>query len=252
VLCSLFDLYKKTSKQTAVSLIDLQMLREFDYESEEKRSIEKSQIYIGYKILWIIRLFLDGKKFPQGNIREKKWRTYIHDVIQFLSTPEFLRVLLEIDAGSFFQVISILFYQSKPFELVLQGREDSPLKCRIHRDFLNDLNNFCLASSEMIKNQFLFFVASVVAKNPLIEGVETQFYYSIARELLAKHRRYLEFNKGLHEMSSKKRQRIKMRMSNSDDVFVTNTQVDDEVRYLQKTENDFINLLKLSEPLDNF
>lgn len=42
VLCSLFDLYKKTSKQAAVSLIDLQMLREFEYESEEKRAIEKS------------------------------------------------------------------------------------------------------------------------------------------------------------------------------------------------------------------
>lgn len=111
---------------------------------------------------------MDGKKFPQGNIREKKWRTYVHDVIQFLSTPEFLRVLLEIDAASFFQVIAILFYPSKPFELMLQGREDSVLKSHTHRDFLNDLNNFCQAASEPIKNQYLFFVANVVAKNTQI------------------------------------------------------------------------------------
>ena len=62
-------------------MIDLQMLKEFEYESEEKRQIEKSQIYLGYKIMWAIRLFIDGKKFPQGNIRERKWRSYIHDVI---------------------------------------------------------------------------------------------------------------------------------------------------------------------------
>ena len=74
----------------------------------------------------------------------------------------------------------------------------------------------------------------------------------MARELLAKHRRYLEFNKNLHEMSSKKRQRIQlMRTSNSEDAIISG-QVNEEARYLQKTENDFINLLRLSEPLDNF
>lgn len=74
-------MYKKSSKKNNVSMIDLQMLREFDYDAEEKKQVEQSQIYLGYKILWIIRLFIDGKKFPQGNIREKKWRSYIHDVI---------------------------------------------------------------------------------------------------------------------------------------------------------------------------
>lgn len=62
------------------------MLRELEYDSADKKEIEKSSLYLGYKILWVIRLFIDGKKFPQGNIREKKWRSYIHDVIQFLST----------------------------------------------------------------------------------------------------------------------------------------------------------------------
>lgn len=66
------------------------MLRELDYDSADKKEIEKSSLYIGYKILWAIRLFIDGKKFPQGNIRERKWRSYIHDVIQFLSTQEYL------------------------------------------------------------------------------------------------------------------------------------------------------------------
>lgn len=99
-------------------MIDLQMLRELDYNSPDKREIEKSNIYLGYKILWVIRLFIDGKKFPQGNIRERKWRSYIHDVIQVISTHEYLQMLLYIDAEALFQVIAILFYPSKPFDLV--------------------------------------------------------------------------------------------------------------------------------------
>jgi hypothetical protein len=66
----------------------------------------------------VIRLFLNGKKFPQGNIREKKWRCYIHDIIDFLSNSEIIKVLLDIDAETLFQIISILFYPSKPYDLV--------------------------------------------------------------------------------------------------------------------------------------
>ena len=153
-------------------MIDLQMLREFDYEAEEKKQIEQSQLYLGYKILWVIRLFIDGKKFPQGNIREKKWRSYIHDVIQFLETPEYLKVLLEVDAESFFRVISILFYPSKPFDLVEQGRDDinnPALRSQTHLEFLKELDATCLLekNSEHIKYQYLFFVANVVAKSSI-------------------------------------------------------------------------------------
>lgn len=62
------------------------MLREASYDSTDKRMIERSQIYLGYKLFWVLRLFLNGLKFPQGIIKESKWRSYIHDIIQFLSS----------------------------------------------------------------------------------------------------------------------------------------------------------------------
>lgn len=68
----------------------------------DKLQIERSQTYLGYKILWIINLFIDGRKFPSGSIREQKWRSYIHDIIEFLSNQEYLKTLLSIDAESFF------------------------------------------------------------------------------------------------------------------------------------------------------
>ena len=34
----------------------------------EKYSVETSNCYIGYKLLWIMNMFLDGKKFPDGTL----------------------------------------------------------------------------------------------------------------------------------------------------------------------------------------
>ncbi len=88
--------------------------------------VVKSQIYLGFKILWVIRLFLNGRKFPHGKIRSKKWRTFIHDIMDLLKTSTILKVLLDIDAESFFQTISIVFYESKPYRLFQAGRIPEP------------------------------------------------------------------------------------------------------------------------------
>ena len=48
---------------------DIRLLRNID--KELKYEIEKSHLYIGYKLLWIIRMFLDGKKFPNGDLEEE-------------------------------------------------------------------------------------------------------------------------------------------------------------------------------------
>ena len=44
----------------------------------------------------------NGKKFPVGSIREKMWNAYLHDIIEFLANQEYLKILLSIDAESFF------------------------------------------------------------------------------------------------------------------------------------------------------
>lgn len=48
---------------------DIRLLRNID--KDLKYEIEKSHLYIGYKLLWIIRMFLDGKKFPNGDLEEE-------------------------------------------------------------------------------------------------------------------------------------------------------------------------------------
>ena len=47
---------------------DIRLLRSID--KERKYEIEKSHLYIGYKLLWIIKMFLDGRKFPNGDLED--------------------------------------------------------------------------------------------------------------------------------------------------------------------------------------
>ena len=34
------------------------------FSRREKLEIEHSQTYIGYKLMWVMKMFLEGKKFP--------------------------------------------------------------------------------------------------------------------------------------------------------------------------------------------
>jgi hypothetical protein len=47
-------------------------------------------------------MYINGRKFPNGLIKEAKWRSYVHDVVQFLSNPEILGDLAILDAETLF------------------------------------------------------------------------------------------------------------------------------------------------------
>jgi hypothetical protein len=48
----------------------LDMAKLLKAEGAEKYRMEKSYEYIGYKLLWILEMFLDGKRFPYGSLTE--------------------------------------------------------------------------------------------------------------------------------------------------------------------------------------
>ena len=66
-------------------------------ERKEKLDIEHSKTYIGYKLMWVIRLFLEGKKFPNGTLSSFKWRMYVFDIVRFITTPSYLSWFLNFD-----------------------------------------------------------------------------------------------------------------------------------------------------------
>jgi len=52
----------RSAKNQDYSKDDVYLLTVVD--SQKKYEIEKSKAYIGYKLLWIIKMFLEGKMFP--------------------------------------------------------------------------------------------------------------------------------------------------------------------------------------------
>jgi hypothetical protein len=51
-----------------------------------KSEIERSSTYIGYKILWIINLFLQGSKFPYGTLSNDLLHYYVLDIVRFCTS----------------------------------------------------------------------------------------------------------------------------------------------------------------------
>src|SRR3569833_4403786 len=105
VLQSFYEMYQKSSLQDNYSSKDLTLLRHYHPNSDFHRQIQQSSAYMGYKLLWIIHLFLNGKNFPQGHIEDENWRTYINDIMQFLSDREIIKSIIQIDCEQLFQII---------------------------------------------------------------------------------------------------------------------------------------------------
>ena len=85
VILTLLQLYRDAKRSNPGTLDEIRCVKDLSPDSQERLRAEKSQIYLGYKILWAIRLFLNGKKFPSGNIPEKLWRSYVLELVDCIS-----------------------------------------------------------------------------------------------------------------------------------------------------------------------
>jgi hypothetical protein len=105
VLNTIFNVFKDATDSAKKS--DMRRLSLVD--NHTKSRIEKSKTYIGYKLLWTIKLSLDGKTFPFGNLNEAKWRVHVYDISNFIYTRDFLIPLMEFDPECLFSIILGIF-----------------------------------------------------------------------------------------------------------------------------------------------
>ena len=169
-----------------------------------KLEIERSATYIGYKLLWVITLFLEGKKFPQGSLTSDMWRYYVYDVVRFCTNEKFMAWFLDFDADSFFTILRKLFNDPEPSEYIRtqetfinKNREKNPFlePCFTHMQILAIV---CLKveqqleiyagegkddKAEGLKNAHLFFMTSV-CKNPKIDAQRDQCYKVIMDQIM--------------------------------------------------------------------
>ena len=66
-------MYKNAIDNNPGSHQEIRKIKDLSPDSIERLKAEKSALYLGYKLLWIIRLLINGKRFPQGTIETKRW-----------------------------------------------------------------------------------------------------------------------------------------------------------------------------------
>lgn len=91
-------------------------------ESSRKYEIEKSRCYIGYKLFWIIKIFLDGKMYPTGYLTQEKHRIHVYDIVNFVTIDYVQDELLQFDCEQFFKVTARI-YQGQPFNFLLNQKD---------------------------------------------------------------------------------------------------------------------------------
>lgn len=76
---------------------------------DHKYELEKSHCYIGYKLLWIISLFLEGKKYPYGRLTSDQHKAYVKHIVIFITTEDYLNSIIDFDAKELFKILGYLY-----------------------------------------------------------------------------------------------------------------------------------------------
>jgi len=107
-----------------------------------------------------------------------------------------------------------------------------------------------ILASDNVKYQYLYFVACVVSNQPF-DGLDCSFYYSITKDLLINHKRYVEYLQKLQRLHSTTYQELvnKVNHYRTDKIEV---KPQSDHKYLLQAENDYLRLLERIQPLDSF
>jgi hypothetical protein len=182
---------KNNPKMRQVTKDDLRNMAGAD--RERRYEIEKSFLYTGYKLLWIIKMFLEGKKFPYGNLTLNQWQHHTHQIIDFIMNDKYLNDIFMFDPDTFFKVIARLFC-GQPWKFFSTWRQQEPTSIEPW-DFFMKLETEALRTSRLEQNTKIIDAFYEFVLNVLV----TQ--WSEKREILEKEDE-LNTNQGIYKLAS--------------------------------------------------
>ena len=109
----IFEILKNQKQKEQFGVI--QSIRRFELQQllrtnqQLREQLMQTSLYVGYKLLWIIQLFLDGKVFPRGELPEEQWQMCCADIFEFVNRDEILESMILFDPQAFFSVVTKLF-----------------------------------------------------------------------------------------------------------------------------------------------
>ena len=62
---------------------DIAMMRNANLA--RKQEIENSSVYLKYRLLWTIEIFLRGQKFPSGHLTKWQYKQYVFNIVDFIT-----------------------------------------------------------------------------------------------------------------------------------------------------------------------
>lgn len=71
--------------------------------------VESSAFYVGFRLQWILRIFLKGQKFPHGKLDDKQYMINVLQIVDFMTVEDNLVIMLDFDSASFFITVARLF-----------------------------------------------------------------------------------------------------------------------------------------------
>ena len=119
ILNNVYNRYRQAKKKTLNGVKEILMKDE-----ESKYEIETSYEYIGIKLLYIIKLFIRGEKFPSGKLDRHQRIQFLGQSIEFLLREEEATKLMKLNARTFFSVVSELYLNNYIAETLARHNDE--------------------------------------------------------------------------------------------------------------------------------
>lgn len=124
ILNNVFNRFKQAKKNKTLDEVKEILLK----DEESKFSIEASYEYIGIKLLYIIRLFIKGEKFPSGKLSKKQRIEFLAQSLEFLLRQEEATELMRLNSRTFFTVVSELFLNGFVADTLARHNEEDKVE----------------------------------------------------------------------------------------------------------------------------
>jgi hypothetical protein len=193
ILNNVFNRFKQASKYNTLDEVKEILLK----DEESKYKIETSYEYIGLKLLYIIRLFIKGERFPSGRLNEHQKTLFLSQSIEFLLREDEATELMKLDARTFFNVVSGLYLNSYISEILAQKNnelndKDEPKIPFTHTKIVDILHERVLSidKQQYIKFEYSYFVIKIADSDFCKENAKDmsekiyQSAYNIMQEII--------------------------------------------------------------------
>lgn len=168
ILNNVFNRFKQAKKCKT-----LDEVKEILWKDEESKfSIEASYEYIGIKLMYIIKLFVRGDKFPAGKLNKNQRPCFLGQSVEFLMRETEAVELMKLNARTFFSVVSELFLNNFVAESLVELNQNvndrgEPFIEYTHTKIIETLHDriLLMQKEEYIKFEYSYFIVQIAASD---------------------------------------------------------------------------------------